>query len=75
MPLGTICASCRQEIDRKAGRFARLAAGITTAILAVYLFFRLPDIPNARIVGVVTVITWYIIVGRIVRRVLLEVLK
>ena len=75
MPLGAICASCRQEIDRKARRLARLAAGVTTAILAAYLFFRLPDIPNARIVGVVIVITWYIIVRRIVRRVLREVLK
>ena len=75
MPLGAICASCRQEIDRKARHLARLTAGVTTAILAVYLFLRLPDIPNARIVGVVTVITWYVIVRRIVRRVLREVLK
>lgn len=75
VPLGEICTTCRQEIDRKARRYARLAASITTLILAVYLYFRLPNIPNSRIVGVTAVIAWYIIVSRIVQRVLQEVFK
>ena len=75
MPLGEVCTTCRQELDRKSRRISRLVASVTTAIVAVYLFFRLPDIPNARIVGVTTVLAWYIIVGRIVRHVSLQVLK
>jgi len=70
LPLGEICGECRQNIERRAGRIARLVALGSTAIFGVYVVLRVPDDPTARMVSGVSVAIWYILTNLIAKRVL-----
>jgi hypothetical protein len=75
LPLGEICGTCRQSIDRRAGRIARLVALASTMGLGVYVLLRVPEDPTARIVSGVSVALWYILTNLVVRRILREFLR
>ncbi|MGD2135193.1 MAG: hypothetical protein PVF27_03490 [Gemmatimonadales bacterium] len=74
LPLGQLCSTCRREIDRRAGRIARIVAGATTVVVGGYVLLRTPGAPQARTVGVVGVVLWYVLTYVIAKRVLREYL-
>lgn len=74
LPLGRLCSVCRHEIDRKAAAIARLVAGATTLVMGVYVLWRTAGAPQARMVGVVGIVMWYILTYIIAKRVLREYL-
>lgn len=77
LPLGALCDACRGEIEARAGRIARWVAGLSTLVLAVYVWRRLPPDAAAvqRVVGVVSVVIWYVLTHLVVRRVFREYLR
>ncbi len=75
LPLGEFCAACRQTIARRATRYARLIAMVSTAALGVYVLLRVPPDPTARTVSGVAVAAWYLLTYLIARRVLREFLR
>ena len=75
LPLGALCANCIKGIERRARNIARIVAGVTTLMLAVYVLVRVPADPTARLVGGLGVAAWYILSGVVVRRTLREALK
>jgi hypothetical protein len=75
LPIGEICGACRQNIERRASRIARLAALGSTVAFGGYVALRVPDDSMARLVSGVSVALWYILTNLIVRRVLRHHLK
>ena len=73
--MGEICAVCRQAIERRARRSARLIAMTSTVALGVYVMLRVPPEPTARTVSGVAVGAWYLLTYLIARRVLREFLR
>lgn len=74
LPIGQRCSECRREIERKAGRIARMVASTTSLIVAVYVVIRTVGYPNARLVGAAGVVVWYALVYMIAKRALREYL-
>ena len=72
--MGTLCRACRDEIERRAGRLANLAAGVTTIALAIYAMLRMAADPRARLMSALAVAVWYILVRQVVQRVARELL-
>ena len=77
---GDLCASCTRDVTRRASRIGRLAAIVTTLLLAGYLMLMLRSTPlesqtTARTVGAVAAVAWYILTFRIVQRFAFEWLK
>jgi hypothetical protein len=70
-----LCRACRDEIDRKAARWATLVAVASTAALAVYVTLRMPADPVARRVGIVGIVIWFVLSNVIVRRAVRELMK
>lgn len=75
LPLGEICGSCWSEIERRAGKLARLVAISTTLGLAAYVYLRMPPDATSRLVGLSAIVAWYIITGLVTKRIVREVLK
>jgi len=75
LPLGELCADCKDAIAARARRISRYIALGTTLPFALYVYMRLPEDLNLRFMGVGTVVAWYIITGLVSKRVLMEVLK
>jgi hypothetical protein len=75
LQVGGICSECWKQIVRRAGRISRWVAMGTTLPLAVYLTVILPAQRSARLMGVVTVLAWYLLTSLIARRVALEWMK
>jgi len=75
LAVGGICSECWKQIVRRAGRISRWVAMGTTLPLAVYLTVILPAQRSARLMGVVTVLAWYLLTSLIARRVALEWFK
>lgn len=75
LPIGEICSTCRQSIERRASRIARLVALVSTAVVGIYLALRVPPDPTARLVSGVSVAIWYLLTNLIVKRVLREHLR
>ncbi|HUL50837.1 MAG TPA: hypothetical protein VLT79_12540 [Gemmatimonadales bacterium] len=75
--VGGLCAACTNQRDRKAARLGRLAALVSTLVLASSLLIRLRSVApawleRARLVSAVAVIAWYWLTYRIVSRVARE---
>jgi hypothetical protein len=71
---GGLCAECRA---RRLGRANRLASRISlpaTLLVGLYVTYRMPPLPLARVYGVIAVLVTYIVVRQIVQRVALEFL-
>ena len=69
LPLGELCATCRQNIERQAGRTARRVAVVTTLLLGLYLVLRLPQDPTARMVGAASIGIWYLLTHLVAKRI------
>ena len=75
LAVGGVCADCWNGLVRRAARIARRVAMATTLPLALYMTLTLPPLPTARLIGVVSVVAWYVLTSLIARRVALEWLK
>jgi hypothetical protein len=75
LAVGGICSVCWRRIVRRATRVSRWVAIGTTLPLAVYMTLTLPPQRTARLIGVVSVVTWYVLTAIIARRVALEWMK
>ena len=75
LAVGGICSECWRGVVRRAARIARWVAMGTTLPLAVYMTMTLPAQRTARLVGLVSVLAWYVLTSLIARRVAMEWLK
>jgi hypothetical protein len=75
LPWGDLCPQCRAERSRRASRIANRISLAATALMGLYVAFRMPSDPMARVYGAVAVLATYIIVRRIVSRVAMEIMK
>lgn len=76
--VGDLCVFCRDELKQRANRIGRRGALISTLLMALYVWIRVPRggasaLPQ--IYGVIAVAATYIIMYRIISRVAYEVLK
>ncbi len=71
---GELCPACRGERRRRASRLAGRAALVSTVLTALWLSFRLPPDPTARLYGALALLVTYVIVRRIASRVAMELL-
>lgn len=72
---GDLCPQCRAERSRRASRIATRISLAATLLMGLYVAFRMPPDPMARIYGAVAVLATYIIVRRIASRVAMETMK
>ena len=73
--MGELCAECRRDIERRAGRLGRLIAAVSTILIAIYVVVRMPADPTARLVGAMSIVVWYLLTFLVAKRVLREYLK
>lgn len=72
---GELCPQCRAERSRRASRIATRISLAATLLMGLYVAFRMPPDPMARVYGAVAVLATYIIVRRIASRVAMETMK
>jgi hypothetical protein len=72
---GELCPQCRAERSRRASRIATRISLAAALLMGLYVAFRMPPDPMARIYGAVAVLATYIIVRRIASRVAMETMK
>ena len=75
LPWGELCPTCRTQRQRRASRLANRISLAATALMGLYVAFRMPPDPMARLYGAIAVLATYIIVRRIAARVALETMK
>jgi hypothetical protein len=75
LPLGDFCQDCKETITLRARKISRYVALGTTLPFGAYVYLRLPDDSTLRLVGLSSVVAWYIITGLVTKRILLEALK
>jgi len=72
---GTDCPECHAARESRANRLAGRAALVATALMALYVWLRVPAEPAlGRIYGAIGVAATYILVRRIVSRIAMEYL-
>ena len=69
---GELCPTCRAQRHRRASRLANRISLAATLLIGLYVAFRMPPDPMARLYGAIAVLATYIIVRRIAARVALE---
>ena len=72
LPWGELCPACRAQRQRRASRLANRISLAATALMGLYVAFRMPPDPMARLYGAIAVLATYIIMRRIAARVALE---
>ena len=72
---GELCPQCLAERSKRATRLANRISLAATLLMGLYVAFRMPPDPMARIYGAVAVLATYIIVRRISSRVAMEIMK
>ena len=72
LPWGELCPTCRAQRQRRASRLSNRISLAATALMGLYVAFRMPPDPMARLYGAIAVLATYIIVRRIAARVALE---
>lgn len=75
LAVGGICSECWRTLQRRAAHLSRWVAMGTTLPFAIYLMVSLPAERNARLMGLVAVLIWYILSSLITRRVAVEWFK
>jgi hypothetical protein len=75
LPWGELCPACRAQRQRRASRLANRISLAATALMGLYVAFRMPPDPMARLYGAIAVLATYIIVRRIAARVAMETMK
>lgn len=72
---GTDCPECHAVRESRANRLAGRAALVATALMALYVWLRVPAEPAlGRIYGAIGIAATYILVRRIVSRIAMEYL-
>ncbi len=71
---GDRCPACRAARLARANRLARRISLAATLLVGLYVFWRTPPLPLARLYGAIAVLATYIIVRQIVQRLALELL-
>ena len=73
LPLGELCRSCRDQIERNARKWGNRVSLATTALLALWIyFFRQSPDPTVRLVSAMAVVIWFMISNLVVRRAMRE---
>jgi hypothetical protein len=72
LPWGELCPACRAQRQRRASRLATRISLAATVLMGLYVAFRMPPDPMARLYGAIAVLATYIIVRRIAARVAME---
>ena len=73
LPLGMLCRSCREEIDRRSIRLGNRVALAATVLLAAWIyFFRHPADQAGRVVSGMAVAVTFVLVNIVVRRAVRE---
>lgn len=72
---GELCPKCMIERRHRASRISTRAALAGTALIAVWLTFRLPATPSARIYGAVAALVTFVLLKQIAYRVALGAMK
>ena len=73
---GDVCPVCRDEKKRRASRIGRWAAVPATIAVGAWVLLSVPpDVPVARIYGMVAVVATYVLVRRIVSRIAQDFVK
>ena len=75
LPWGELCPACRAERQRRASRLANRISLAAALLMGLYVAFRMPPDPMARLYGAIAVLATYIIVRRIAARVALETMQ
>jgi hypothetical protein len=75
LPWGELCPACRAERQRRASRLATRISLAATMLMGLYVAFRMPPDPMARLYGAIAVLATYIIVRRIAARVATETMQ
>ncbi len=75
LPWGELCPACRTQRQRRASRLANRISLAATVLMGLYVAFRMPPDPTARLYGAIAVLATYIIVRRIAARVALETMQ
>ena len=75
LPLGALCGSCLSQIERRAARWGNRVALVTTVLLGLYLYVRLPPDPAAGQVGILSVAVWFVLSNIVVRRAVRELMR
>ena len=70
-----LCPDCAAEVGRRAAKVGQWAGLAAAVLAAVYVILHLPADLAARYYGALAVVVTYILVRRIVQRVMVEVLK
>jgi hypothetical protein len=71
---GALCPACRLERLKRARRLSTRISLPATLLLGLYVIFRMPPTPLARIYGALAVVITYVVLRRIVTRVAMELL-
>ena len=71
---GELCPACRTLRLRRANRIASRISVPATLLVGLYVAFRMPSFPLARMYGVISVLVTYIVVRKVVQKVALELL-
>lgn len=71
---GDLCADCLAERKRRAKIWSQRISLPAAAVMAFWVFWRLPDDPTSRVYGGIAVLVVYVIVRRIVQHVAMELL-
>jgi hypothetical protein len=72
LPWGELCPACHARRHRRASRLATRISLAATVLMGLYVAFRMPPDPMARLYGAIAVLATYIIVRRIAARVAME---
>ena len=72
LPWGELCPACHGRRQRRASRLATRISLAATVLMGLYVAFRMPPDPMARLYGAIAVLATYIIVRRIAARVAME---
>ncbi|MFI5209924.1 MAG: hypothetical protein ACHQ2E_05725 [Gemmatimonadales bacterium] len=73
LALGDRCPDCNRQLRRRASRLAGRISLLATLLVALDVYFRMPQMPLLRIYGAIAILATYVLVRQIVSRVAFEV--
>ena len=74
LPWGELCPDCRAARLRRASRLSSRISLPATLLVGLYVVYKMPPAPLARVYGVIAVVATYIILRRVVTRLAMELL-
>ncbi len=75
LPLGVLCSECIRQLELQARQLARLIGGLSTVVMALYVWLRMPDNLTARTVGAIAIGVWYVLSYMVIKRVARQLLQ